>query len=404
MTLAYIVSRSPVLTETFIRREIHSLRRMGWPIEVFALRQMSECRAHTGFEVRFPCLPHRVCHPERVPRLLRMTVAGHRSSARVLAKALLAFGAAVGWAEQMRAINVHHIHAHFGSYPALAALVAAELQDITFSFTMHAHDLFADNDMLAEKTHHAQFVIVISEFNRRRLMALVPSAEADRVKVIHCGVDPAAFSFVERCATPPRNMLCVAALRDYKGLHTLLEACWLLRAWPFVCRIVGEGPERRALERHIAARGLERIVRLEGAADERTVQSFLAKADTFVLPSIVGRNGYMDGVPVALMEAMACGVPVIASRLSGIPELVRDEDTGLLVAPGDPEALSRTILRTWSEPALTAMRARRARALIERAYNLHNTSLELAREFARVNPLPLEREETGEDDRGAHRR
>jgi glycosyltransferase involved in cell wall biosynthesis len=149
-----------------------------------------------------------------------------------------------------------------------------------------------------------------------------------------------------------------------------------------VCHIVGDGPERHALERQIAGSGLRSYVRLEGAVDEEGVRAFLGESDTFVLPSIVARNGYMDGIPVALMEAMACGVPVIASRLSGIPELVRDTETGLLVPPGSAAAVCQAILRTWSEPRLAALRARHARLLIEREYNLRDTSRQLADAFA----------------------
>jgi glycosyltransferase involved in cell wall biosynthesis len=183
-------------------------------------------------------------------------------------------------------------------------------------------------------------------------------------------------------------LLSVAALRDYKGLAYLICACHQLRATApydsFVCRIVGDGPERGALERLIRELRLEDCVRLVGAREQHVVKDLLAEADIFVLPSVVARNGYMDGIPVALMEAMASGVPVIASQLSGIPELVRDRDTGLLVPPNNAEAIRDAILCCWREPEAAARRALRARALIEREYNLQTNTRELARRYEGV--------------------
>jgi glycosyltransferase involved in cell wall biosynthesis len=279
------------------------------------------------------------------------------------------------------------VHAHFGSYPAFAALVAAELQGIGFSFTVHAHDLFVDNVMLGEKIRRAQFVVAISEFNRERLGSLVRPDDPGHVRVIHCGVDIRAFRF-RRCQIDGRRqhrLLSVAALREYKGLDNLIEACRLLRGRspeaPFVCRIVGEGPQRAALQRQIVASGLGDCVQLLGARSQQVIRELLVESDVFVLPSVVARSGYMDGIPVALMEAMASGVPVIASRLSGIPELVHDGDTGLLVPPGRADALVEAILRCWQQPALSLQRAANARRLVECEYDLRENARQLAALF-----------------------
>jgi glycosyltransferase involved in cell wall biosynthesis len=269
----------------------------------------------------------------------------------------------------------------------LAALIAAESQGIGFSFTVHAHDLYADNVMLAEKVRRARFVITISEFNRRRLCALVGSDTANRVHVVRCGVNVGTYDFrPRRPRSGRRSLLSVAALREYKGLAYLIQACALVRSTApheaFVCRIVGDGPERGALESLIRQLRVEDCVRLIGACEQHAVKNLLAEADTFVLPSVVARNGYMDGIPVALMEAMASGVPVIASQLSGIPELVRDRDTGLLVPPNKAEAIRDAILCCWRKPEAATQRAARARSLVEREYNLESNTRQLARGFA----------------------
>ena len=396
MRLAYVVSRFPVLTETFIVREILELESLGGPVELFAVHREHPPMMHDAARrllgrVHFPrpgltlatLFDFIKAHPEQWNHLVHMTLAGHRSSSIVAARALSTLPVAVAWAQQMRGLGVDHVHAHFGTYPALAALVAAELQGINFSFTVHAHDLFADNHMLTEKARRARFVVTISEFNRLRLLDMLGEDDARRVHVVHCGVDTDTFGFEpRRIDQRPHAVLSVAALREYKGLHHLVEACRLLGArapeMPFECRIVGDGPQRTSLERQIRESRVDGIVRLVGARDEAMVKEFLGRADTFVLPGVVARNGYMDGIPVALMEAMANGLPVVASRISGIPELVRDGQTGLLVPPGRPEALCDAILRCWSEPRAAAVRARRARTLVEQEYDVRKTTRQLA--------------------------
>jgi glycosyltransferase involved in cell wall biosynthesis len=400
--LGYVVSRFPRVTETFILREVLTMGALGWPIEFFALRHEREAVVHAEARrlepsVHYPSgrlalasnLRLMARHPEMWARLLALTAVGNARSARILAKSLLVFPIAVAWAQQMEALGVRHVHAHFGSYPALAALLAAGLQDIGFSFTIHAHDLFADNVMLAEKARRARFVVAISEFNRNWLSSLLAPDAAQRVRVIHCGVDSQAFAFKpRRPSARPHMLLSVAALREYKGLSHLIRACALLQAsvpeQRFVCRIVGEGPERRALEQQIHASGLDDSVVLMGACEQHVVRELLEDSDTFVLPSVVARNGYMDGIPVALMEAMASGVPVIASQLSGIPELVRDGETGLLVSSCRPEAIHDAILRCWREPAEAAQRAVRARAVVEREYDVYRNTRQLAELFEEV--------------------
>lgn len=399
MKLAYIVSRFPSLTETFVLREVLCLEAMGWPVELYALRQMRPStvhsaaariarRAHFGDSAHTMARGVRLlaAHSAYLGSALKLILEGYRKSPRAMAKALLALTAAAAWAEQMHADGIEHVHAHFGSYPALAAMVAAELQGIGFSFTVHAHDLFADNQLLTEKARRAQFVVTISEFNRERLTCLLGSHSVRQLQVIHCGVDLEQFVFTPRqSAQRLCRLLCVAALREYKGLEHLIEACRLLRdAAPdvaFLCEIVGEGPLRHALERQIQRSGLSHVVRLAGARDEAGVRWLLERSDIFVLPSIVARNGYMDGIPVALMEAMAAGVPVVASQLSGIPELVRNNATGVLVPPADAHALCGALLKTMSEPELAMQRARQARVLVEREYDLRRTTRQLAELF-----------------------
>ena len=400
--LAYIVSRFPKTTETFILREVTELSMLGWSVELFSIRHTHESVVHAQAKdlepnVHYPrwrsLMAGNLRQFARCPRmwlrLLAITVRGNLRSPDSLAKSLAVFLIAVVWASEMERLGVRHIHAHFGSYPGLAALLAAESLGIGFSFTVHAHDLYADNAMLEEKVRRARFVITISEFNRRQLRALVGSEVAKRVHVVRCGVNVHAYAFRRRRnALDRRALLSVAALREYKGIAYLIRACALLRATApqdaFVCQIVGDGPERAALERLIRELRLEGCIQLLGACEHNMVKDLLAEADTFVLPSVVARNRYMDGIPVALIEAMASGVPVIASELSGIPELVRPRETGLLVPPKNAAAIRDAILYCWCYPKAAEQRAVRARALVVRQYNLEVNTRELATAFERV--------------------
>jgi glycosyltransferase involved in cell wall biosynthesis len=202
-------------------------------------------------------------------------------------------------------------------------------------------------------------------------------------------VDVASYQPATRAGRrDTRLILAVAALREYKGLEHLVRACALIRESApeerFVCHIVGDGPMRRPLEQLIRRLGLDRHVHLLGARDQHAVRETLPRADTFVLPSVVASNGYMDGIPVALMEAMASRVPVVASALSGIPELVRPGVTGLLVPPGDAGAIRDAVLECWRSPAAAQQRAARGRALVEREYDLRSNARQLAALFDSV--------------------
>jgi colanic acid/amylovoran biosynthesis glycosyltransferase len=172
--------------------------------------------------------------------------------------------------------------------------------------------------------------------------------------------------------------LSIGSLQEYKGHAYLVRACALLKdRLELSCVIVGEGNERRRLERLVRSLGLESCVTLVGARREEEVAEFLANADCFVQPSVVAANGQMEGIPVALMEAMACGVPVVATALSGVPELVRDGVTGLLVPPRDPGALAEAVLGVFRHPLAAADRAAAGRQLVQEEFSLSRSAGQL---------------------------
>jgi glycosyltransferase involved in cell wall biosynthesis len=196
-----------------------------------------------------------------------------------------------------------------------------------------------------------------------------------KIHIVRCGVDLETYTpRVKSQPTDPFRIVAVGSLRDYKGHELLIRACRLLRdSHPdtrFACEIIGEGPLRRDLERLITELRLADCVRLAGALDQTEVLQQMVGADLLAMPSVIAANGLMEGLPVTLMEAMAVGLPVVATRISGIPELVVDGETGLLIPAGHAVALRDAIAVVMADPVSAGKRAARGRELIEQEYDL----------------------------------
>lgn len=403
--VAVLVSRFPVVTETFVLRELCELERQGQPVLLVPLirerpavvhdaaapwvRRMHYVR-YFGPGVALSVLRMFRRNPIRLPRLLLRLVAASVGSPRMLLRTVALFPKAVTIAERLQAAGIRHVHAQFATHPATVALVVRELTGIPFSITAHAHDIFVDRALLRWKLSTAAFVRVISGFNARYLALRYPEASAGKLRVIHVGVD------VRRSAGHPAvaeavqsgRVLCVAALKPYKGLDVLIRACAVMKAGglAFTCDVIGDGPLRASLRRAIAEADLDGVVRLLGALPETEVQERIGRASVVVQPSVVARNGQMEGIPVALMEAMAAGVPVVASALSGIPELVVDGETGTLVPPGDPPALAAALGRALEHPEEARIRVAAGRARVSRLFALDRTVAALLRQIDGFNP------------------
>ena len=407
--VAYIMSRFPKLTETFVLFEILAVRDHGATVDVFPLRREAAARMHPEAAallkeacfrpaVGWRTLRANLAALRRRPRayfgalltLLRATA----GSARYLLGGLLTFPKAIAFADEMTRRGVTHVHAHFASHPAVAAFVIHRLAGIPYSFTAHGSDLHRDRHMLREKVSEASFVVAISRYNRDRIVAECGDAALGKTMVVHCGVDTQRF----RPATPtarggdtdltrarhPTRLLCVGTLHEVKGQAILIEACRRLqqRGVGVLLELVGDGPDRFALQQQIRRAGLHDRVRLRGSLTSGGVVDCLAHAQVAVAPSVPSRDGRREGIPVALMEAMACGVPVVASRLSGIPELVEHDKSGLLVEPGDATALADAIELLCCKPDLRERLAREARHKVLSEFNLASQAAKLARLFA----------------------
>lgn len=430
--VGYVLSRFPKLTETFILYEVLELQRQGVDVRVHALVREHETALHPEAERLLPTVEYPKAgglmgsqiewlarRPSAYLGLWAAAFLGNLRSPRFLLRALATVPIGAYFATRMSNSGVDHVHAHWATHSALAGLVAARLLGTSFSFTAHAHDIYVDRSMLREKLAAAAFVITISDYNRRYLMKLYPESLSRKVIVVHCGVDMSELTPPPRDPHPerPLQVVCVASLQPQKGHRVLIDAFAILRdsSVPAEVTIVGDGPQAPALRRQVHELGLEHVVRFRGPMTRPDVLEQLRKADVMALASIPMGSGKMEGIPVALMEGMAMGLPVVASDVSGIPELVTDGQAGHLVPPGDPAALAAAIRALEQDREAVRRMGAEARKAVANGFDLGRSVGELKRLFAvmaqshsaqsgRYRPAEPERQRDRHDqnDQGNH--
>jgi glycosyltransferase involved in cell wall biosynthesis len=409
--VAYVMSRFPKLTETFVLNELVALEALGARVALYPLLRERQAVRHPEAErwtrrARFlpfvsgPILRAQLHYLRHAPRtylgLLREVLRRTWGSANFFLGALGIFPKSVRFAYEMERTGIAHVHAHFASHPAVAAFIVNRLTGIPFSFTAHGSDLHVERRMLDAKVQRAAFAVTVSEYNRRLMMEECGEAAGAKIHVIHCGVDLDAFNpqRLPRAAGPLR-MLCVASFEEVKGHRHLLDACGLLRdqGLDFVCDLVGEGPLRRDVERRIAELELGDRVRVLGGRARPEVVRLFQEADLAVLPSQPTAQGKREGIPVVLMEAMASGLPVVSSALSGIPELVDAGVTGLLVPPANAAALADALATLARDPELRRRMGAAGRQKVVREFDLRANTAALLDLFLVAARSPAARRE-----------
>ena len=399
--VVYVVSRFPKLSETFVVNEFAALAsrfdlRLAALIhtrEQVADDATAEATRRAWFVPRFApsTLLAQVRWLRREPRrylrmwgaLLRDLPSGGFADA---AKTLVVVAQAAKLAELATEAGTDHVHAHFANHPATAAWVVHRLTGTPFSFTAHANDLFRAPRFLDRKAAEARFVVAISEYNRRLLLERSPKA---RVRTVHCGVDTARFAppisagGTDARPSSGRHVICVARFEPKKGHRPLLVAFARLSAsHPDVdLTLIGDGPERAAMEALAGSLGIADRVSFLGARPPDEVRTRLASASLFVLPAVRDETGRMDGIPVSLMEAMATGVPVVTTSVSGIPELVGD-DGGIMLDTVEPSALRDAMARVLDDDVLARSLGTRGRERVTREFDLHVEAAKLAELFS----------------------
>jgi len=280
---------------------------------------------------------------------------------------------------------IQHVHAHFAYHAAVAGLIVHRLTGIPFSFTARGSDVQSDGHMLKEKIEAADFVISVSEYNKEIILRRCGSGAAEKIHVIHGGVDVDRLSPHHQTATPgPLRILCVARFEEVKGHKSLVEACGLLkeRGLPFECRLLGDGPLALQIENQIKRTGLCDAVFLLGARPYNEVIDEFSRTDVVVLATAPTASGKREGIPNVLKEAMACGLPVVATVSGGIPELV-DESCGILVLPRDASAIADALQSLYDQPALRRQMGITGREKIVREFNLNLSTAMRAELFFR---------------------
>ena len=357
--ILYVAARLPTLSETFVYRELLGLRARGRRVigasvhrpQRFGDDPVLAALAREAFVLYAPrtvlAVPIVLLrHPALVLAGLRDAITSDhrswRSRAKHAVQALM--GIAAGW--RLRGRGIGAVHAHMAHVPATLALYIARTLGARFSFTGHASDLFVQRAALALKLREAAFVACISHWHRDFYDDIV-SAPPERRRLVRCSVALPASVLPER-----REIVTVARLVAKKGIDLLIEAYAQVAPDGWTLRILGDGPERAALERLAAERGLDDRIVFEGAQPHAACLAAIAAGGIFVLPCRTATDRDRDGIPVVLMEAMAAGRPVIAGDLPTIRELVDDGTSGLLAPPDDVAALARHIARLAADPVL----------------------------------------------------
>ncbi len=410
--VGYVVKRYPRYSETFIVREILAHEQAGLDIEIFSLRPSNDGHFQDLIaRVRGRVNPLYFPADGLVPESLSaasLTASHFWKSLGVAANTLPGLWETIGeiidaearyvyqalnLAVAVRRSGIQHLHAPFASEATTVARLAARLAGITYSFTMRAKDIFHESvnqEDLRRKMRDASGVVTISDFHLAYIRETYGEL-ADRVIRAYNGLDIEEFPYSDPSDRPP-VILAVGRLVEKKGFGDLVEACGLLadRGLSFRCRIVGAGTLGTELNRRIEELGLSDRVSLIGPRPQGEVIREMQGASVLAMPCIVGDDGDRDGLPNVIQEALALGTPVISTDVTGIPEVVRDGETGLQVPQRDPAALADALERLLVDPDLRVQLARGARDLIESEFDIRrNTARRRALFRGELSPAEL---------------
>ncbi len=381
--IGYITKMYPRFSETFIVTEILAREAAGEEITIFSLRPPVDPRFHpelarVNASVQYidrPLKALSVWDALRQASLHPRIVAGFTEhlddflaeSADDAVQALLV-------ATQARELGLTHLHAHFGSMATTVARLASLASGIPYSFTAHAKDIFhesVDDADLEKKLRDAAFTVTVSDFNLAHLRERFPGA-SDGVVRVYNGLELERFPVTPR-PTPvgPLRVLAVGRLVEKKGFGVLVEATKRLRAAgvDIIVEIVGGGEQEQALTAAVERAGLDPVVHLSGPRPQHEIAQLLRAADVFVAPCLVAADGNADGLPTVLLEAMASGTPCVSTSVTGIPEVIRDGETGILLSPGSVDELTDALSRLAAGEVDVDRLVRNARRLIESEFD-----------------------------------
>jgi len=393
--VGYMASLFPCWSETFILREIQELEKQGAEIEIFSFKPASEKLVHPGAKpylnrVFYPkkgksawaLLKALIFHPIKFTTIVLKIVFSMLNKPVMMTKTLGLLPMALSFIPAIKKTQITHLHAHWATYPSTAAWIISEFTGIPYSFTSHAHDIWLEKPLLVEKIKKAKFVATISDYNKRYLNVFAGKV-LDNVEIIHCGINLAEFAYEEPKLKPVPKLLAIGRFDEIKGFPYLVEACSILdkQGINFKLRILGDGPLREKLQVQIREKGIMHLVELPGAVSQDDVRKEIREATVFVAPSVQKSNGDQDGIPVVLMEAMAMGTPVISTYVSGIPELIKNEENGMIVESRDAEQLADALKRLIFSKKKQVNYSAAARNTIDESFNIRISVKHLLRNF-----------------------
>lgn len=390
--VAYVVKRYPRFSETFIVSELLAHEEAGLEIEIFSLRPPVDTHFQDLIsQVRAPLtylssgavkaselwdLVHQA--QQRFPKLVE------KLSSVTSENALDVYcGLRLALVSMQRGIT--HLHAHFASSAASVARIASKLSNIPYSITAHAKDIFhesVDHDDLERKLLDSSVTFTVSDFNLRHFQDRFASPAASKVVRLYNGMHLDQFPYESPLNRPPR-IIAVGRFVEKKGFSSLVEACMILRSRQvrFNCGIVGSGELQAELHSQIRALELDDQVQLLGPQPQKVVKQLVRESAVMAAPCINGSDGNRDGLPTVLLEAMALGTPCVSTDVTGIPEVIVDGETGLLVGQRDPQALADALAQLLADSEQRASLAGAARGLIEREFNIANNAALQRRHF-----------------------
>jgi glycosyltransferase involved in cell wall biosynthesis len=377
--IAYVVKRYPRFSETFIVNEILAHEAAGHCVEIISLYPPNDTHFQDAISRVRAAVTYLNAEGLKAAELWNALERAADMCSQVWSQLAAARGAevrevyqAVRLARIIRERGISLLHAHFASTATEVARLAARFAGIPFTFTAHAKDIFhesANATDLRRKLSEAATVITVSEFNVAHLRREFGTASRN-VRRLYNGLHLDRFTFTSPEQRAPK-IISVGRLIEKKGFEVLINACALLakRNIPFTCDILGTGEREAALRQQINALGLSDRVQLIGPRPQTEVIEQVRSAAVFAAPCVVGADGNADGLPTVLLEAMALGTPCVSTDVTGIPEVIRHEDTGLQVAQHDAAGLALALERLLADAALRVRFAKQARALIECEFN-----------------------------------
>jgi glycosyltransferase involved in cell wall biosynthesis len=400
--IAMLVPILPDISHTFVYREVLALKQHGADFILVALEEGDyavlhpEAKALLPFATFAPRLsPSRyllyylyfiATRPRRMMEVIRL-YQSHASGDPLLFLRIDQFHNplhpmhGIGLAWMLKRLGVTSLHVYGSTYPTTRAMAACGLLDIPFSTTAFV-DFDSDYEfkMLEEKLRRSTLFVTHTDFCRARLRAVDGGAEDEKVRTIRIGIDPTQWPLVEeRDNGRVARLVAVCRFVKKKGLDVLLRACALLKARgvAFQCHLIGDGPEMGRLQALAEELGVRDDAQFTGPISTDQVRAYLTPDTVIVAPSVYAGDGERDGIPTVLVEAMACGVPAVASAISGIPELIQDGECGLLVPEGDEQKLASAVESVLGRPDLRARFRRNGRHKVLREFDVRVNALRL---------------------------